>query len=261
MGNIKATPMKLPTSLSEPSSNLQDYSMLWFGREKIGKTTLGSMFPDSLFLMCEPGGKALRIHKIDIHNWYEFKGAVAEVLKDKRYRTIIVDTVDKAYDYCQEAVCLNLAIEHPSEEEWGKGWGKVRTEFAQMMTALAHCGKGLILTSHARETEIKRRGGASTTRITPTMAAGARGVLEPMVDIWAYFTYTDDGGREIWLRGDEVVAAGHRLQDHFVGVDRVNMGKSAQEGYQAFMAAWERGKQKGGDTEKPKARISLTKRT
>ena len=238
MAGIKATVVKLPTVQSEPLDDLAEHSMLWYGREKIGKTSLAAMFPNAIFLMCEPGGKGLTIFKVDISDWYSFKGAVAALKNDKRYRTVVVDTVDKAYDFCQDAVCTQLAIDHPSDEEWGKGWGRVKSEFSETMTALLQCGKGVIFTSHAVEREIKRRGGNNTTRVMPTMAAGARAVIEPMVDIWAYMAYDADGTREMMIRGDDVIAAGHRLRKRFIGIDKIPMGKSPEQGYKNFMVAW-----------------------
>lgn len=238
MAGIKATVVKLPTEPSHPLDELAEHSMLWYGREKIGKTSLAAMFERAYFLMCEPGGKDLTIFKNDINDWYQFKGAVAALKSDKRYKTVVVDTVDKAYDFCQDAVCAQLAIDHPSDEEWGKGWGRVKSEFSETMTSLLHLGKGVIFTSHAVEREIKRRGGNNTTRTMPTMAAGARAVIEPMVDIWAYMAYDANGDREMVIRGDDVIAAGHRLRKRFIGIEKIPMGKTPEQAYKNFMAAW-----------------------
>jgi AAA domain len=258
---IKAVPVTLPTRLSVPIDNLQDVTQCWYGREKVGKTSLGAEFKDAIFLMCEPGGKFLPMYRVEVHDWYQFKGAVAELAKDKRFKTVIVDTVDRAYDFCQDAVCKDLAIDHPSDEEWGKGWGRVRAEFSDTMTKLLKLGKGVIFTSHAQEREIRRRGGGSTTRIAPTMAAGARSVLEPMVDCWFFMEYGEDKQREMVLRGDDVIAAGHRLQDHFVGLERINLGRSPKEAFEKFMAAYNNKatQQKGGIPGKKKISLRRSK--
>jgi len=228
-----------PSAPSVPLTDLQDFSMLWYGREKIGKTSLAAQFEKALFLMTEPGGKALSIFKIDIINWAQFRAATERVIVDKDFRTIIVDTVDKAYEYCLDYACDKLAIDHPADEDYGKGWAAVADEFSDCMTRLLHCGKGIIFTSHAKEQTIKRRGGGESSRIVPTMAGGARRVIEPMIDIWAFMQYAEDGtSREMVIRGDDVIAAGHRLQKRFVGVERINLGKSAEIAYQNFMRAW-----------------------
>lgn len=256
---IKPVQITLPSSPSTPVDELQDTTMCWYGREKVGKTSLAAEFPHAVFLMCEPGGKFLPLYKVDIQDWYQFKGAVAEIRKDKRFRTVVVDTVDKAFDYCQDAVCVDMAIEHPSDEEYGKGWGRVRSEFSETVTKLLHSGKGVIFISHAKEVEIRRRGGSSTTRITPTMSTGARTILEPMVDCWFFMQYGDNNNREMVLRGDEVIAAGHRLHAHFMGLEKVSLGKSPKEAYQRFMAAYKETKfkpQEGGSRRK----ISIRKK-
>ena len=49
--------IKLPTKKSKIESDLSKYSILLYGKIKIGKTSLAAQFPDALFLMTEPGGK------------------------------------------------------------------------------------------------------------------------------------------------------------------------------------------------------------
>lgn len=232
--------MQLPTTKSKPLANLLEYSMMLYGREKIGKTTLASMFPDALFLMCEPGGKSLEIFQVPVNTWKDLIEAIDLLAKDKRFKTVIIDTVDIAFNLCQDHVCAKLAISHPSEEDFGKGWSAVRDEFSRQMTRIQKLGKGIIFISHSVEKEIRRRSGEASHRVEPTLSKQGRGVLEPMVDVWAYYSYTPQGGRELIIRGDADVSAGCRVKGHFVGISRIAMGKSEEEAYRALMAAFNR---------------------
>ncbi len=240
--------LTLPTEPTPPRSRLEDFSMLLHGLEKIGKTTLAAEFPDAFFMLCEPGGKGLSIFSRKVNNWIQFKGYMSLLRKTKRFGTVVVDTVDLLHKWCEQYVCAKMGIEHPSDEEWGKGWGGVRDEFAKAMTELVGGNRGVIFISHSIEKELKKRSGGSRHRFQPTMPNGARQVLEPMVDIWAFYEYGDGGSRRLRIVGDDEVAAGHRIKDRFVGITTIPMGKSPKEGYENYIKAFNttRKVEKGG---------------
>jgi hypothetical protein len=215
--------------------------MLLYGLEKIGKTTLAAMFPDAFFLLCEPGGKALSIYGREVKTWADFKGYLSLLDRSPgKFKTVVVDTVDLAFKFCEEHMLRKMGITHESDEEWGKGWALVRNEFALAMARIINGPRGTIFISHATEKKTKRRDGGSSDRVVPTMPSQARAVLEPMVDIWSYYQYDEKGGRVLTIRGDEDVAAGHRCKGHFVGVSQVDMGTSPEQGYKNYVAAFEK---------------------
>jgi hypothetical protein len=237
-------PFALPDALSVPSDQLQDYSILLYGEKKIGKTTLTSMFPGAYFLMTEPGGRALRVYQTAVPDWETAKAALRALEKDPgRFRTVVVDTVDMLYQRCFEYVAKVEGWDHPSDEAWGKGWSALRNEFVSYMTRLLALDMGVILTSHSQEREIKRRDGEKYDRIQPTMPGIARDVVEALVDVWMYYTY-EGSARVIMLQGDDHIAAGHRLQEHFRTPDGVGyvgvvpMGTSPEVGFQNLMDAF-----------------------
>ena len=233
--------LTLPKELSVPHTELGDYSWLLFGRKKVGKTMLSSKFPRTFHMMLEPGGKALKIFQRPVSKWSEFTGYVKLLEKDKSFNTQVVDTVDILYKQCSDAVCRKMGIDHPADEDWGKGWSAVRDEFTRWIQRLINNGKGTIFISHAVEREIKQRTGGSYHTIQPTLQGMARDILEGMVDIFAYFDYEGDQ-RILTIRGDESVAAGNRLENHFRWegreVPKVYMGASADEGYRNLVACF-----------------------
>lgn len=233
--------LALPTAPTPPSDDLQDYSILLFGEKKIGKTTLASMFPDNLLLCSEPGAKSLNVFRMDVRSWKEFKKIIRLLKKDKRFRTVTVDTVDLLFKLCDAQVCQELGIDHVSEADWGRGWSAVRDEFTTAMADLMGIGKGVILISHSTEKEIKPRSGPKYDRIQPTMPNTARDICEAMVDIWGYFHY-DGHDRVLTIRGDEHITAGHRLQTRFrhngKELENIDMGTSKEEAFKNFMDAF-----------------------
>jgi hypothetical protein len=235
----------LSNEITEPSDRLEDYIILLTGEKKIGKTTLAAEFNSdkSYFLATEVGYRGLRIRKSDISDWRMAKAAAKALKKaGTKYGPIIVDTVDKLYSLCEDYICDKLAIQHLSDEDWGKGYSECRKEFDRFITTLSQIGVGLILITHTEEREVKTRGGGTYDRIVPTMSRQARQVIEPLVDIWTYYMY--DGQRRVLvIQGDDHIAAGHRLVDRFrtpagKPVRQIDMGRSAKRAYKNLVAAF-----------------------
>lgn len=228
--------LALPLEKSEAKTDLVDFTQLWYGREKIGKTSLLAQYPDLLIFSFEPGCKALSVYETHPKNWAEFKKYIRLLEKTKRFRTIGVDTVDLAYQMCYEYVCTKMGVVHPKDDAWTI-WKMIRTEFAKEVIRLASIRPTVFL-SHESEKELKVRSGEYTHRIIPSMSKQAREVLEPLIDIWAYMRYKDDGNREILIRGTKHISAGHRLPNNFIDISKIDMGKSAEEAYTNFISAF-----------------------
>lgn len=228
--------MILPTQKTTIETDLSKYTIFIYGREKIGKTSLAAQFPDALFLMCEPGAKALSIYKIDINSWVDFVEALKLLQGSKQFKTIIIDTVDLALKYCEDYMCKKLAITHPSEESFGKAYSLIRDEFHRRISAIEKLNRGVIFLSHAKEQDVKRLKGDAFS-ISPTLGKSGRTIIEPMVDIWGYYGY-EGTKRTLQIRGTEEINAGVRLDHNFVGIDVIPMGSSPAEGYRNFMSAF-----------------------
>jgi hypothetical protein len=236
---------RLPTKLSVPVTDLTEYSLFLFGEKKIGKTTLLSNFPKAVFLMTEPGGKSLSIYQTPVRRWRQFKKAVAQLEKDTKFKTVIVDTVDLLFKMCETYVCDKLGVDHVSEADWGRGWGALRDEFStQIQRLMSIEGKGVVFVSHAVEKKIKRgRNGPEYDRVVATLGGQGKDIIEGLVDMWFYYTY-DDNRRVLVIEGDEHISAGHRLTDHFKdtkgrSIREIPMGGTHLEAYSRFMQAFD----------------------
>lgn len=240
------TTYTLPARMTVPSADLRDYSMLLSGEKKIGKTTLMSMFPDTFVMLAEPGGKSLRMYAAPVNSWKAANGYLTALEADDaadepRFKYVGVDTIDRLAAMCMKAVCKRLGIEHPSDEEWGKGWGAVKDEFTTFMNRLLALNKGIVLTSHAAEKEFTK-GKTTITRVVTTLPKWAAEIIEGLVDMWFHYAY-DGEDRVLTIRGDENVAAGHRLQHNFQRPDggeirTIVMGPNKEAGYRNLIDAF-----------------------
>ncbi len=234
--------LTLPTEKTVPRADLQDYSALIYGKKKVGKTTLASMFANAFFMLCEPGGKALSIYSRPVRNWIEVKQYIRLIQKDKKFANVVIDTGDYFYEYCSEFICKKHAIDHPSDEPWGKGWKAVKAEMSAEINKLLHSGKGVIIISHAREEEVDKREGGTYQRTTSTLSGQAKELLEGLVDIWGYYTYKDNE-RVLVIQGDDFIDAGHRIEGRFqypdgTPIKEIPMGKNKEEAYGNFLLAF-----------------------
>jgi len=236
----------LPTEKSKPVTDLGGYSILFYGRKKIGKTTMCQHFPSTFFLMFEPGAKKLALWQKPVRSWNEFRQYVKLIVATERFKTVVVDPVDIAYDMCMAYVCTKLNIIHPSEADWGRGWSAVKKEFMGEMNKLLNSGKGIIFISHEREETIEERGKKPYQRRTNTMSGQAREAIEGVVDVWACYDYLANK-RYLTILGDDFTDAGHRLNEEpgprFLYTDRtpirmIPMGKSSKEAYENFLKAF-----------------------
>ncbi len=233
----------LPTEFSEPAGELTDYPLLVYGREGVGKTSLFQS-PDTFYLLFEPT-KALRLKKRDINTWKEFKQYLSLLEKDQDlYKRVIIDTVDLAYELCFEYVCKQQGFEHPGDEEYGKGWNAISTEFANAITRLCKLKCGVVFISHANFRKVKRRSGLEYDVIEPAMKGQARKIVEPIVDMICYYGYsTQDDNRVLTILGTDHLVAKNKIDGHFLTpegtpIETIPMGDSAQQAHDNFVSAF-----------------------
>jgi len=196
----------LPEKMTTVARRIQDFSMLLYGPPKIGKSTFASRmevegykYARPLFLATEPGLRHLDVYKSQINNWPRFKKVVQELEAHKKwYGVKIVDTVDVLFKQCISYICEKRHFEHPSDEDWGKGYELILDEFAKWVLRLIYLPGGTVFISHSQDREFKSRI-QKITKTMPTLTNSCRKVIIPVVDIIAYC------GFDIIEEGDETV--------------------------------------------------------
>jgi len=249
--------VSLPTEKTKPDSEGK-FSLLLFGREKIGKSTFAAQWRKPLFIFTEPGNKELELFEVYVSSWLEFVAYSDLLIKKGRlanfpYETLVFDTADRLWDMVEDFTCEKFAIDHMSDLGYAKAYKFAQKEFIKKVFPLMALSVSTIFTSHEDMREIRTRTGDEVDRIVPSMANSARKILEPVVDLWAYYTYDQTGKHRILqVVGDDLIMAGHRFVEHFQDTKFVNMGGNAEQAYENFMNAYNN---KGGP------RIGITKKS
>ncbi len=241
----------LPTKPTKGSSLLDDYSILIHGEKKIGKTTMAMQGGKVLLLQCDPPQKAYKRLEIQIPNWPTFLAALKLLERAARrrkypYDRVVLDGADTWFNLAQDYACKQLGIEHPEEAPWGKGWGKVRSVFTDGLRRFLCLPKGRWLLCHSvwRETELHT--GAKIDKLVPRLSGMADEIVNGFVDAWFAYVYHGEERRLI-LRGDERVAAGHRIDTagnhHFRSTDdnrlrTIRLGTSPKQSFESLSEAF-----------------------
>lgn len=177
------------------SRNLRGYSVLFYGEPKSGKTTTASKFPGALVLAFEKGYLTIPgIMAKDINSWGEFRKTLRE-LDDpdvkNAFQTIVIDTADIAYGYCEKYVCSQASdaknsYENIADIPFGKGYKMAQAEFDVCIRKILQMNYGLVLISHSQDKTFKDAQGQEFNQIVPTLDNRARLICERTCDIIGY---------------------------------------------------------------------------
>lgn len=209
------------------SRDMRGYSVLLYGEPKSGKTTTATKFPKHLLVAFEKGYNTIPgVMAQPVNSWSEFKKILRQ-LKDpqvkERFETIILDTVDIAYDYCQKYICANakrtdggFGVDNISDIPYGKGFGMVSQEFDECLRSIVQMDYGLVMISHATDKTFTDEQGQEFNRIVPTLDKRAKNIASRMVDLYGYSRIvTDEHGNNVtklFLRGTPRYEAGSRFK-------------------------------------------------
>lgn len=209
MGLIaKAVKRNTPTE-----HKLEDQTILLYGREKIGKTTLASMFKNVLFLATEKGYKNIECDRIDILSWKHYEGAL-DILEseDHGYDCFAVDTVSKLWRYGRNHILNVNDWHHEQDAGYGKGYDAIKDNFSTGFDRLLALGKGVILIAHDTTEELTKP--SKIVHYTkPRLDKRCLEIVEPEVEMILFAdTETADGETKRVLRTKrtEYYSAGDR---------------------------------------------------
>lgn len=189
--------MKLPTTHTEPISDVARVSALLYGAPKCGKSTFCADAPGAIFAATEQGLSHLRTYQVPVATWAELLELAGELARGKhQFKTLIVDTIDNAYQLCRQHVLGELGLKHEGDVEYGKAYGRVGDEFRRVITKLSMLPMGLWLVAHAHDVEVDTRTGP-LRRQTLGLGAKPNRFLLGLVDLVLYAepqTTTDKHG-------------------------------------------------------------------
>lgn len=208
-----------PTKISR---DLKGKYILAYGLPKIGKTSLVASFPKSLIFSFEPGTNGLNnIYKINVTSWKDFKLAVKQLANDKvkeKFDFVSIDTVDIAYELCEQYICSTNGVQSIGDIPYGAGWAKLKKEFSKIFRDIAIAGYGIIFISHAQEKTLKDAANKEYTRIVPACPSVGANIVNKLVDFIIYIGIEYDGPedmigtRYMYFKGNKYVQAGSRFK-------------------------------------------------
>ena len=204
----KTRKIVLPTmkDIHKPPEEFTAYTLLLYGAKGSGKTTGTLTFPKAINFQWEPMRRnvpgriqqlkfsiAENIIKTGIDPWLDFVDYLELACSDDSVSTIVVDTVDIAYEACQEHHCVMNGVTHPSmKKDFGKTWTEIRSDFTATFRTVVNMGKMLVFTSHAKEREQELMDGFdSLTMVGPSCAGSCAKVMKQLCDYWFYYGYHD----------------------------------------------------------------------
>lgn len=119
------------------------------------------------------------------------------------FRSIIIDTADKASQLCEKYVCNQLGIENIGDGGWStNGWKKVKLEWEQTFNSIAMKGYAVLFISHSKEKTIKRKDGTEFNTIAPSCSNAYNEIIRNMVDLEGYID-VKNGERRLILRSPD----------------------------------------------------------
>lgn len=202
------------------SRNMRGYSVFFYGEPKSGKTTTASKFPKHLILAFEKGYSAIPGAMAQpINSWSEFRKVLRQLKEPEvqaKFETIIVDTADIAYDYCEKYICANAGVDSIGDIGYGKGYTQVGKEFDEALRSIVQMNYGLVLISHATDKTFTDEAGKEYNQIVPTLGTRPRNIVSRMCDIIGYSRAVQDAeghtSTKLFMRGTPRYVAGSRFK-------------------------------------------------
>jgi hypothetical protein len=161
-----------------------------------------------------------------VNSWSEFRKVLRQ-LKDPKvqatFETIIIDTADIAYDYCEKYICANapradgsFGVDAIGDIPYGKGYKMAAKEYDEAFRTILQLNYGLVLISHAVDKTFKDQNGNEYNQIVPTLDSKPRNVVSRMADIIGYSRAVElpEGGTttKLFMRGTPRYVAGSRFK-------------------------------------------------
>lgn len=202
------------------SRNMRGYSVFFYGEPKSGKTTTASKFPKHLILAFEKGYSAIPGAMAQpINSWSEFRKVLRQLKEpevQEKFETIIVDTADIAYDYCEKYICANAGVDAIGDIGYGKGYTMVGKEYDEALRSIVQMNYGLVLISHATDKTFTDEAGKEYNQIVPTLGTRPRNIVSRMCDIIGYSRAVQDAeghtSTKLFMRGTPRYVAGSRFK-------------------------------------------------
>jgi hypothetical protein len=204
---MEETAMPIPKTKACPVNVLSGKKILLHAPPKFGKSSFSAGIPDAIFLATEPGLGSLETMRWEdengnyvITNWETLLTATKEVVESKRFKTIVLDTIDLAFELCRDWVCQKHGEEYYTDGKlgYGKGTSLVNNEMRRYLTRLNSLNLGVVLLAHSVMETVDTRTG-EIQRAVPNLPEKVRRPILGAMDFIFYgdFELDEKGERRI----------------------------------------------------------------
>ena len=130
-----------------------------YGAEGVGKSTLAAVnAPCPIFLDTEDGSCHLDVERVAIHTLSDLSEALRELLAMRKagssaYESVVLDTADRLWTMCAEAVCAENAWSSIETPGYGRGYALAAERFRAVFggfDALMRAGYHVVIVCHAK---------------------------------------------------------------------------------------------------------------
>ena len=125
-----------------------------YGPEGIGKSTLASKFPGSLFTDTEAGTQHMDVRRTDTPTSWTMLLEIVKAVRDTPgvCQTYILDTADWAQQLCIRHVCVKHQVDNLEDIPYGRGYAYIWEEFGNFLNLLSEIvdrGVHVVVVAHA----------------------------------------------------------------------------------------------------------------
>ena len=139
---------------------------------------------------------------------------------ETQFATITIDTADISFDLCEKYICAQNSVDSIGKVPYGAGWKMLEKEYDMFFRRFVNAGYGLVIISHDKVATIKDEKGNEYQRITSTLGATPRKIVNRLCDIIGYIkpiTEITQDGEELnksymFMRGTSKWEAGARFR-------------------------------------------------
>lgn len=125
-----------------------------YGVEGIGKSTIGSQFPNPLIIDTENGTSRINCNRVKCTSWNEILEIVREIVKNPSIcKTLVIDTFDKAETYCVDYICEKNHKPNIESFPYGSGYNILQSEMEllfRMLNQVIESENNVVLIAHAK---------------------------------------------------------------------------------------------------------------
>lgn len=170
--------------------------ILLYGREGVGKSTLGAQAPAAVFIPTEDGLGQIDCHRFPLAESFEdvLSALAALYTEQHEYQTAVVDSLDWLERLIWDAVCRDYGAKSIEKVDGGYGKGYVHAlaywrRFVDGLCALYKERRMIVLLlAHAKVERFEDPESSAYDRYSPRLHKHAAALLTEWVDIVAFAT-------------------------------------------------------------------------